>query len=258
MARLLVNQEWYDSVSSSSYWEAEYERLIETNARVLFPGYRFLNFKTPIESQYDTRKPDSALIEQRYREWWVVEFELAHHPLGHVVSQVETFAKGRYGDEEIQYMMKTDPTLNENGLRSMLKGLPPKVLVIVNSPKPEWVPELTKVGAQLGVVEIFRSSQNRHVLRLNGELPSAPGDVLSVCRFDEMIPAFLRVESPAGLPVNIGERVQVEFDGDVSEWDRVDTRDQVWLTPARVNPLPYGQIFHLIRKPDGRLGFEIR
>ena len=85
MPRLLFGHEWFDSISSGSYWEAEYENIINNYSEVLLPGYFFVAFKTLIQSEFDARKPDYALIDHQYREWWVVEFELAHHPLKHVL-----------------------------------------------------------------------------------------------------------------------------------------------------------------------------
>src|ERR1051326_3116272 len=98
MARLLIGKEWYEGVSSTAYWEAEFENVLLRRADVLFPEYFMVEFKTEVQGDSDIGKPDFALIEKKYRIWWVVEVELAHHSFaGHVLPQVDTFASGRYG-----------------------------------------------------------------------------------------------------------------------------------------------------------------
>jgi hypothetical protein len=138
----------------------------------------------------------------------------------------------------------------------MMKGAPPGILVIVNMPKPDWVLELNRWGASLTVVEIFRSDRNHHVLRLNGEYPSAVTDVLSTCRLDPSIPRLVLLDSPANVPSTQNGRLIVDYAGTLTEWERIQIKDRVWLSPVRTNPLPMGVKFALVRDDNGRLALK--
>src|SRR5260370_3290004 len=124
-------------------------------------------FKTTISSEHGDSKPDFALVDRQYRRWWVVEVELAHHPLSHVAWQVSVFASGGYGDSHASYLAGQSAAVNRDALAQMMRGAPPGGLVIVNAPASEWSRSLARWGALLAVVETFRSDRNHHVLRSN-------------------------------------------------------------------------------------------
>jgi hypothetical protein len=142
-----------------------------------------------VHSPRGTAKADLALIEREYRKWWVVEVELAHHPLGaHVLPQVDKLANANYGSDVAEYLAAHVAALDLTSLQHMLKGAQPQVLVIANRYVPSWVEPLSAYGALLSVVEVFRSDRNVHVLRVNGDYPEPPGDILSVIRPDPAMP----------------------------------------------------------------------
>ncbi len=253
MARLLIKGEWYDAVASSAYWEAEFEALVTQEGGKLFPEYVLAPFKTEVESEYGVAKPDFALIDRRYRRWWVGEAELAHHSLtGHVVPQVQKLAAGTYGARHATFLMGQASGLDHESLRNMMKGQQPRVLVVVNAPCPSWRAELARFDALLATIEIFRSARNDHVLRLNGDYPTPPADGLSVCRWDPSIPRFLIVESPAALGPAETRRYEIEYHGSLTDWSRVETKDRVWLSPLKSTPLPLRGRF-LLANEGGRL-----
>ena len=254
MARLLIGGDWYEAIASTAYYEEEYERLILEQAEQLYPRYRMVSFKTTVASGAGIAKPDFALLSADYVTWWVVEVELAHHSLGgHVMPQVEVLAQAKYSEAEARYLAARDPSLKPAKLRELMRGAQPRVLVIVNAPRPEWQTPLSRFGAILAVVEIYRSGQNRHVLRVNGDSPETPGLVLSKCRLDPFIPRLLRVDSPAAIEPGPDGKVYLDYQGSLTVWERVATKDAVWLNPIQTNPLPAHQAFVVIRGGDGRL-----
>ena len=195
MARLLIKGESFEKVSSDAYWESEFERLVFREAAALYPEYHFVPFRTEVESEHGVAKPDFALVERRYRRWWVVEAELAHHSLSaHVLPQVEKLAAGVYGPSHAAYLHDHANALDGEALGNMMKGSQPRVLVVVNAPRPTWIGPLSRFDALLAIVEIFRSSRGEHVLRVNGDYPSPPADALSQCRWDPLIRRFLLIE----------------------------------------------------------------
>lgn len=253
MARLLIDGEWYESLASSSYYESDFEAILLEHATTLYPEYWMVPFKTLLQSEHGVSKPDFALIERRYRSWWVVEIELAHHPLSHVMRQVEVFAAATFGLEEAAYLATRDPSLDRPALEAMLRGAPPEVLVIVNAPSPAWEAPLKQFGASLAVAEVFRSGRNHHVLRVNGAYPSAVPNVISLVRLDPLMPRLVVVDSPANLPPPTDGRFHIDYQGSVTEWEAIQTATRVWLNPVRTNPLPTGVRFALVRGDAGHL-----
>ena len=256
--RLLLNQEWYEAVSSEGQFEADYESLIRNHASSLFPEYQTVAFKTPVESEEGRRIPDLALIDRHYRYWWVVEVEMAHHSLyGHVIPQVEVFARGKYGREHVSYIFSRSNTLNHQSLADMIKGAQPRVLVVVNQSVPTWMDPIHRLDSLVTIVEVFRSGRNQHILRINGDYPSnSDTSVLSSCRLDSAIPRLLKVDSPAALGIESNAKIPIRFDGGLTSWSRLDTADGVWLCPLGRNPLSTNQDYLIVEDSDGHASFK--
>lgn len=258
MTRILIDKEWYEAVSSTSLYEDEFENIIMARAHLLYPSYFAVPFKKAVQSDFDVAKPDMALIDVRYRCWWVVEIEMAHHSLNqHVLPQARTLAAAKYGEEEASFLSTHEEGLAVDRLLDMMKGTQPRVLVVVNSTVSEWIQPLGRVNAIVQVVEVFRSTMNRHVLRVNGDRPTGiREDVVSTCHLDPIIPRLLVVDSPAGLGVSHGQTAEIEFEGGLTQWERIDSKDNVWLSPRRVNPLNRRDVYRIVRDAAGVLHFE--
>lgn len=260
MARLLVNDEWYDGLATNALYESEYEKLVQRHAPNLFAGWQYIPFKTSVASPSGIGRPDGALVDYEYRSWWVVEVELAHHSLeGHVLPQVEVFRTGNYEQSHADALAEHSD-LDQSLLREMVKGSPPRVLIVVNLPSPDWRKPLKARGSLLSVVEVFRSKANKYSLRLNGEQPLPPTDVVSVCRRHPLLSGMFVVESPAALIDTAGqfdEPIFIDLDGQPTEWQRWATADEVFLRPARVGGAFIKQkVLRIVRLPDGRLAFD--
>ncbi len=256
MARLLVGQNWYDGIASEALTEGEFEALLMQRGPDLFPGWEFVPFKIDVHDDFGCKRADFALVDRQYRAWVVVEVEMAHHSLdGHVLPQVEVLAAGRYGPEHATYLCNKQSSLDRTAMLEMVRGAPPQVLVIVNLPTPSWVVPLRQRGAKLAVVEVFRSDLADHALRLNGDQPRLPVDVLSRCHRIELLQRLLQVDTPVALGGNHGDRFEIIIDGLESTWARVDLADRICLSPLAGNPIAGARSVDLIRMPDGRLAF---
>ena len=177
MARILVNNRWYESLSSNAFLEDEYEKLMLDRKELLFPEFHAVNFRKLIQGDYNYRRPDFCLIDKKYSSWWVVEVELSHHSLyQHVLPQISVFANATYGADDADYLMNQDPSLDADALRSMMRGEQPGVLVIVNTPKLSWKQPLEAAGALLTIAEVFRSEMGKDIIRVNCEYPRTPDD----------------------------------------------------------------------------------
>lgn len=259
MAKLLVGAEWYEGLSTDTFLEGEYERLILSHANLLFPDFFAVKFNKLLQYEDRLKRPDLALIERDYGSWWVVEVEMAHHSLwGHVLPQVAVFAHATYGADDANYLERQSAELDPRLLREMMRGEQPRVLVIVNQPRPGWKDALDAHDALLTIGEVFRSDQQRYVIRLDGDYPRriSTDDVITVCHFDPQIARFMVVTSPARLEVPDSGRLPIEFQGDVTEWVRMSRADRVWLSPVGRNPLPPGREYQLVKIEQDHLMFR--
>ena len=256
--RLLFNQDWFEPISSQSQYESDFENLVLANATSLFPDYHIAPFKVPVESETGRKIPDLALVDRKYRHWWIVEIEMAHHSLySHVIPQVEVFARGRYGQKHCDYMAVEHDWLDSSALADMIKGAQPRVLVVVNQSVPDWIAPIHRLDGLVMIVEVFRSERNHHILRSDGDYPvGGEEDVVSLCRLDSGFLRLLRVDSPAALGVANGELVHIRFEGRLTDWFRMDASDRVWLSPSSRNPLTANQDYVILRESDGHLAFK--
>lgn len=256
MSRLLVGGQWYDLLGSNAYWEAEYERVLLQRSHMLFPEFHAVPFKITVTSENSSARPDIALVDAEYRTWWVGEVELAHHSLGgHVLPQILTLRSANYGESEAIYLAGKGEALDVGRVREMMRGSQPNVFVVVNGPVP-WDSALRPLGVLVGVVEIYRSARDEHILRAYGEFPRSLGPILSYCFLDAAIPRLLAIESPARLPPPVNGKYELQVNGSETVWEPVNAKDRMWLSPVRTNPLTPGTTYALIQQSDGRLGLE--
>ena len=258
--RLLLSGEWFDAVSSEGQYEVDFESVILSRANSLFPQFHVVPFRMPVESEEGRKIPDLALVDFTYRFWWVVEVEMAHHSLyGHVIPQVEVFARGKYGEEHANHLASRRDDFDRAALQDMIMGAQPRVLVVVNRNVPDWIEPIHRLDAIVTIVEIFRSGRNQHILRVNGDYPEGEdAHIASLCRLDNTLPNLLQVDSPASLGVSTGEQVAIELNGGLTNWSRLDTSNRVWLVPSGRNPLAANQEYLILRDSENRLSLKAR
>lgn len=258
MPRILVGARWYEVITSRSWFERDFERVVIDRAEQLFPGWRCAEFRETVEGEDGTRKqPDLALVDRDCRRWWVVEVELAHHDLyGHVLPQVDAFRTGRYGDRHAAALAAALPDLGTDRLKMMTRGIPPEVLVVVDSPSTEWRRPLRDHGVYLGVVEPFRDEANQLIVRLNGDQPELPGEVISRCSRSELRRLW-RLHSPAALgQENDDDPLLIEYEGVVTQWHVLHLSDSIMIKPIRGDVLADLSAVDLVRRDDGTLSFQ--
>ena len=256
MARILHNDEWFEEIASQGHYESEFEKILQQEAERLFANYHFVPFKTTVYSaeDADARKPDFALIHHSYRSWWVVEIERGHHSFNsHVLPQVRTLARAEYGQAEADHICSRNPALERNKVIEMFKGDSPRVLVVVNAPVDGWAEQLSSFDARVVICQIFRSRSNRYVLRLNGDYPSENDEVVTTCECSQTLHRLLEIHAPTQLPILENERVWLYYEGQASQWKRIDTANQVFLHALRDHDLRPGKRYEIIDQGDGML-----
>jgi hypothetical protein len=261
MAKVLFNDRWYEEVAPAGVYESFYEATVKTHAQQLWPRFHPVHFKASVYAGADGVKADMALIEKNYSEWWVVEIEMAQHSFeSHVLPQTRKLAGASYGPDLATKLCDGCPRLDAAKVQVMVKEIHPRVLVVVNKPRPHWAKELKKIDALLAVFEMFKSDDdNEYMFRVNGEHPVGAAQLLSVCRFDDLMNRWLVVEDPIALRVSGQTHLTIEFEGHATEWVRKKMGSKVWLyTPHGPNPLPDRFDYELVRRGDGQLAFERR
>jgi hypothetical protein len=257
MAKILFQNRWFEELAPTSVYESVFEGIVKAHALSLWPRFHAVRFKAAVYAENTAAKPDFALVEHGYREWWVVEVEMEHHSLdGHVLPQIRTLAEASYGKDEATKLCESCPDLDVGKVTDMMKGRQPRVLVVVNKPRPEWIKPLAKHDASLAVFEVFRSDRNEYLFRVNGEHPIGPSEVVSLCRFDSLITRWLVVDSPAGLGVSPQGKVQIIYHDHLTEWQRIDVSDKVWLLSLGPNPLSEDYDYEILRRGDGQFMFR--
>jgi hypothetical protein len=241
MARLLLRDEWYEPLSLHAQYESEFQRILLAYAEALFPGWHLVPFAVDVRSDEGVvKRADLALIDRDYRRWWVVEVEMARHDFnGHVLPQVRVLSFGKYGQAHVAALLRRGPHLDASRVADMVRGEQPRVWVLVDRPRPDWIRPLSVVGAALGVVEIFRSDNGQHSFRLNGEQPQPPATATIECRKDPLVHQLWTVTSPALLPILDGQTMDIFMgaEGRRFRWMRKDTASTVYLSCTNGNPL---------------------
>lgn len=257
MPRVLYRDARFERVASHSWLESEYEDLVLQRAADIFPRWNAVRFNAAVTLDGVTKKPDLALVDQHYRQWWVVEVELAHHSLtAHVLPQVEVFAGGRYAARHADWIADHNPGLDRDRLTQMMLGEPPGVLVVVDTAVPKWERELAAGGIHLSLVEPFSDLHGEYLLRVNGFQPEPPGAFLTRCVRATGLARMWTVESPATLPPpDEDSSYVISHDGVPTRWHRVALTDSVMLRADRGDALPELSAVHLILRDDGSLEF---
>lgn len=100
----------YHSFERVELPEDDYQRLLGSLARRLFPGYVWFDFKPRVRSPYGEAQPDAALINEGGEEWWIVEVELSRHGIAsHIDDQLKKLRDGWYNRQHFEYILDTTP-----------------------------------------------------------------------------------------------------------------------------------------------------
>ena len=243
--RLLAKGSVYSALGSSVLRESEYEALILQHAKDVFPGWWVVPFKMTIESPYGNRRPDLALVAPDFQQWWVVEVELAHHPMQeHVYPQVQAFASGDYGESHATALHRHLSGVDLTSLQEMVRNYYPRVHVVVNQEVPGWLSPLHDLSVTLSVVEIYRSDEDEYAMRIAGSVPSAFQARRSYCERDRVVKNAFRLKTPEVLS-GVSGSFEVLVDGRITTWYRTDDSSHL-IFPSGGDPFGDARGFFLI------------
>jgi len=255
----LIKKEWYEQVEPSTFSEEYIEDKIVLHAPSVYPNYYVVPFKKLLDSPYGRAKADLAFISKDYNDWRVVEVEMGYHNLStHVEPQIQRLATSLYDDETARYLCTKEPDLDFTKLVTLQKEAAVQILIIVNQPKPEWVAPLAKYNVILAVFELFRSASQEEIFRMNGEYPTLVTNSISICCLHPTIARLLEVRDPAKLSLPARGRIILRYNNCITEWERVDAENRVYLSPVGRNPIDDNHEYEIFEQLDKTLVLKRR
>ncbi|MBC6405229.1 MAG: hypothetical protein GDA41_05800 [Rhodospirillales bacterium] len=254
----MFDGQWFNPVQADSIYESDLEDLIIKQAPVIYPNYWVIKYKRVIASEYGTAIPDLAFIEKSYRAWYLCEVELGSHDLfAHVMPQVSVFCNALVGRAEACYLAKKETMLDVSQLTAMMQGVRPGVLVLVNAFDPRWWRALTESGALVGLIELYRDSGQRFIMRINGDDLHIPEQLISECVRDKLLPNALRVSAPAPIDQLANPDLELWYEGGRTVWKVLRTGGSCWLLPKERCPLRVkDQRYIITRDTNARVRLE--
>lgn len=173
MTDFLTLSERFRPISGS---EADYQLTLKNFSSLLFPNYHYVVWDPRIYRPDGTyQQPDAFLIHREFVDWFVIEVELAHHPVSHIAAQLDTFATGAYGPQLMAGFIQREAALGgDPRLETLLLRQRPSVLCIINALTDRVREVCTASGAELVVAERFLGNGGQTALWLR-HLPSQLG-----------------------------------------------------------------------------------
>ena len=254
--RILIDEHWFDPLSSRSVLESEYENSIKRYSPQLFPGYLCCQFNARVSSEEGAAHADLALIDYEYRGWTVVEVELEHHPLAsHVEPQMRRLVNGEYTSEHADFLVSQNAGLDRERIRRLIRTCDPEFLVVVPDEDANWRSTLSNLGVKLGVVKVFSDYRGRRIVSQAGDSPRSWDDgVLTRLTRGEFLPRSFRVETPTALPLS--NNLTIKYQGFLTTWRVVKAQATTHILPNRAFDPEFGNSFILKKNKDNLLEIE--
>jgi hypothetical protein len=115
----------------------------------------------------------------------------------------------------------------------------PELMVIVNEPKPDWVPDLQSLRCKTCVFQIYHDFNGNALYRLNGEHPYIYTHFCH-CKYQKYgSPYTIEVLETLFLnsyDVKNGSSLTIEFNGQALLWERQDDGKRVFLHCNHFSP----------------------
>lgn len=240
MTRIFSDKYQYKKILPSFFHEGEFEELIFFHAPSLYPDYHVIPFKQKVVSPYGNAKPDLVFIAKDYRDWYVVEVEMAYHSFdSHVEVQIQKLTSAYYYEDRIiKYIRRKCKAIEKDRLSKLLHDEPGKMLLIMNEFNDEWSVQLeNKYGALTSVFNVFCNGD----FGLQIQLPDKAFLVdynypiysladITKCSVHPHYP-YLGIMDNSILNIRPNENVTLEFNDCVTFWKAIRTPGYppIWL-----------------------------
>jgi hypothetical protein len=227
VARIFLRNNKFHKILPSSFHEGEFERIITLQAPDLYPDYYVIPFKKTVVSPHGNKKPDLVFIAKDYRDWYIVEVEMAYHSFeSHIEPQIHSLATAKYDDDDvIKYICRQCASLDSTKTSELIGNEPAKILLILNEFNDSWAMELkSKYGVITSVFEVFYNSDSGFQIEspyqayaISHNYPVYSLSVTTECSIHPHY-AYLGVDDNSNLRLKPGEEVILEFNGCVTFW----------------------------------------
>jgi hypothetical protein len=245
----------FKQVDPTSFLEIEFEAEVVRALTCLLPNYFCGVFAGSFVLDDDRRSSDLALIHKSLSHWFVVEVELASHPLiAHVLPQVRCFRFGDAEDECITSLCRGFSGLGRDPAASLLRYVPRFVAVAVNQSDPAWESTLRGLDVQLLVVSVFTDSTGKLAYELEGHL-HVPRESIGFAKYSAPDRSLLLPKS-CGLSTG---PIQIEdIYGIASIWISREDGNGLWITKENGTPdLTHDSYVQVIRTFDGHVSLRL-
>lgn len=180
MAQVLVTREdaWYQGIASlKNIREKELELSILKYASAVFNNYYCFQSAFVFKNAAgETSGPDILLISRNFKQWLIVEVELAGKDLGHTRKQLRVFTNPLFGVGDLvkHCCEKTDDLVGKEAeLNNLFANAAPEVLVIFDTHNSPVLSILqAEFTIKICVFEIYKTqSHDLELYRLSGDYP---------------------------------------------------------------------------------------
>jgi len=252
MHKLLVQNEWYETLPPHAIPDTAFEELLHPRADLLFPGFFSVRLRYRVSNDKGHAGPQLALIEQTYRSWWLVLLETGEPPPAEFIKlQAEIVRAARFGREFATLLASRNSQIDLPSVEKLVLNEVPGLFVILGHPP---APQLDDPAVRIGIAEVFRSPRGEQILRINGRHPEVPDERLGTCeRKWRLTPSIFRLVLINPASVIIPQTFEMEVEGTVSTWTCFKKGTEQLLVAQGAVHLPAEQdLFALLRGKTGR------
>lgn len=239
MSRLFLQTHRFQQILPSSFHEGEFERIITLQAPHLYPDYDVIPFKKTVISPYGNSKPDLIFIAKDYKDWYVVEVEMAYHSYStHVEPQLLNLATANYDDPSVVgYICQQCHSLDSVKTAKLIRDEPAKILLILNEFNTDWARDLkNKLGVITSVFNVFlgkspgiQIQQPYQAFGISQNYPIYSMSVATSCTVHPYF-AYLGVDDNSSLQLKPGDEVTLEFENCITVWKALQGPGKpIWL-----------------------------
>src|SRR5688572_13659270 len=101
MPRLLVENDWFETLLPDSLADTFYEGLLLKRAALIFPGFFAVQHRCFMSNDHGQATPHLALIDRHYRSWWLVLLQAGKPPVApFFINQAEVVRANDYSVED--------------------------------------------------------------------------------------------------------------------------------------------------------------
>ena len=158
----------FDLCDPSPVPEVEFEATAIEVLGEMYPDCHVIHFKPTIQFNGEGWRPDLALVDKKFRFWFVLEVEVSTHSLQkHVLPQVTAFKRGDYTGVEDVLARSLEISLDR--AKTLNRFVPRYVGVVSNHHDSHWQSALATENVQFVSIAAFHGiSADKHALLVSG------------------------------------------------------------------------------------------